>query len=106
MLRRTMIHPTAIVAPDARLGAEVTIGPYCVVESGVEVGDRCVLLASCILKTGTVLGAGVTVHSFATIGGDPQYLKFDPATRSGVDNVGQRPALSSAARRPRARHPS
>jgi UDP-N-acetylglucosamine acyltransferase len=31
-----------------------------------------------------VLGAGVVVHAFAVVGGDPQYLKFDPATVSGV----------------------
>ena len=31
-----------------------------------------------------MLGAGVVVHPFAVIGGDPQYLSFDPATVSGV----------------------
>ena len=79
-----MIHPTAIVAPDARLGVDVTIGPLVVIESGVEIGDRCVLHASCVLRSGTVLGADVTVHPFATISGEPQALRFDPATPSGV----------------------
>jgi UDP-N-acetylglucosamine acyltransferase len=79
-----MIHPTAIVSTDARLGADVMIGPYCVIEAGVEIGDRCVLHGSCVINTGTVLGADVAVHPFATLGGTPQDLHFDPATRSGV----------------------
>jgi UDP-N-acetylglucosamine acyltransferase len=79
-----MIHPTAIVSPDARLGAGVAIGPYAIVEAGVEIGDRCVLHGPCVLNTGTILGADVAVHPYATIGGFPQDLHFDPATRSGV----------------------
>lgn len=79
-----MIHPTAIVSPDARVGADVAIGPHCVVEAGVEIGDRCVLHGPGVINAGTILEAGVVVHPFATLGGTPQYLKFDPATRSGV----------------------
>ncbi len=35
------IHPTAIVAPEARLGRDVVIGPYCIVGPDVELGDGC-----------------------------------------------------------------
>ncbi len=79
-----MIHDTAIVSPEAVIGAEVTIGPYCVVEAGVTIGERCRLLGHDILNTGTILGAGVVVHPFATLGGPPQALHFDPGTPSGV----------------------
>ena len=61
-----MIHPTAIVEPGAKLGADCEIHAYAVIKSNVELGDR------------------VVVHPFAVIGGDPQFLKFDPATPSGV----------------------
>lgn len=81
---RPMIHPTAIVSPEARLGADVAIGPYAIIEADVELGDGCVVHGPGVIKSGSILGAGVTVHPFATIGGAPQYLQFDPATRSGV----------------------
>ncbi len=61
-----MIHPTAIVEPGAQLGA------------------GCVVHAYAVVTRHAVLGDGVVVHSFAVVGGDPQYLKFDPATASGV----------------------
>ena len=62
----TTVHPTAIVEPGAQLGADCVIGPYAVVTRHCVLGDR------------------VVVHPFAVLGGDPQYLKFDPATVSHV----------------------
>jgi len=79
-----MIHPTAIVSSDALLGADIAVGPYAIVESGVELGDRCVVLAHARVCRGSVLGAGVQVHSGAVVGGAPQMLKWDEATPSGV----------------------
>ena len=35
------IHPTAVIAADAQLGKDAHIGPYCVVEPGAKIGDRC-----------------------------------------------------------------
>ena len=37
---RTNIHPTAIVHPNARLGAGVQIGPYAIIGENVEIGDE------------------------------------------------------------------
>lgn len=79
-----MIHPTAQVSGEARLGADVSIGPYAIVEAGAELGDGCVLHAQAIVKRGSILGARVEVHSHAVIGGAPQMLKWDEATPSGV----------------------
>lgn len=62
----TSIHPTAIVEPGAQLGSD------------------CVIHAHAIVTKHCVLGERVVVHPFAVLGGDPQYLKFDPATASGV----------------------
>ena len=50
------VHPTAVIAPDARLAQDVTIRPYVVIESGVEVGQ------------GTYLGAGVCLGEGAQVG--------------------------------------
>jgi UDP-N-acetylglucosamine acyltransferase len=62
----------------------MSIHPTAIIEAGAQLGAGCEVHAHAIIKKHTVLGAGVVVHSFAVIGGDPQFLKFDPATISGV----------------------
>jgi len=70
----TGIHPTAVIAPDARLAADVSVGPYAVVESGVSVGAGTCLSAGVFLGEGSQVGAGcvlyprVTVYAGARIG--------------------------------------
>ena len=62
----------------------MSVHPTAIVEEGVTLGAGCVVQAHAIVRRHTVLGEGVVVHPFAVVGGDPQYLKFDPATASGV----------------------
>jgi UDP-N-acetylglucosamine acyltransferase len=62
----------------------MSVHPAAIIEDGVQLGAGCTVHAYAVIKRHTVLGDGVTVHAFAVIGGDPQYLKFDPATASGV----------------------
>ena len=62
----------------------MSIHPTAIVEEGVQLGAGCAIHAHAIVKRHSQLGDGVVVHAFAVIGGDPQYLKFDPATVSGV----------------------
>lgn len=62
----------------------MSIHPTAIVEDGARLGAGCVLHAHAVIRKHTVLGDGVVVHPFAVVGGDPQYLKFDPATASGV----------------------
>ena len=62
----TVIHPTAIVEPGAQLGLDCEIMAHAIVTRHCTLGDR------------------VVVHPFAVLGGDPQYLKFDRATTTGV----------------------
>jgi UDP-3-O-[3-hydroxymyristoyl] glucosamine N-acyltransferase len=70
----TGVHPTAVIAPGVRLGQSVSLGPYCVVEEGVRVGDRTVLYAGCYLGYHTAVGADcrfyphVTVREYTRIG--------------------------------------
>lgn len=56
-----------------------------VIEENVQLGEGCVIAPLAVIKSGSVLGDGVRVDHFAVVGGNPQYLKFDPATRSGVE---------------------
>ncbi|HBA85060.1 MAG TPA: UDP-3-O-(3-hydroxymyristoyl)glucosamine N-acyltransferase [Verrucomicrobia bacterium] len=61
------IHPTAVVAADVRLGRDVSIGPYCVLEPGVEIGDRSVLFAGCYLGHGVKVGADCRFYPHVSI---------------------------------------
>lgn len=60
------------------------IHPTAIVEEGVQLGAGCFIQAYALIRSHSVLGQGVVVHPFAVVGGDPQFLKFDPATVSGV----------------------
>jgi UDP-3-O-[3-hydroxymyristoyl] glucosamine N-acyltransferase len=61
------IHPTAVVAPDAVLGAEVAIGPYAVVGAGVTLGARTVVDAHVVIGAHTVVGDDCRLHAHASI---------------------------------------
>lgn len=101
-----MIHPTAIVHPDALVSDDVSIGPWCVVEDDVVIGAGSVLGAFCRAHGGTVLGEGVTLDGGAVIGGVPQDLKYagepsrtvvGPGTRVGEYATVNRSAARSSA---------
>lgn len=83
------IHPTALIDPAASLAEDVQIGPYAVVEGEVTLGARVRLAAHSVVRRYSILEAGVSVDSFAVVGGLPQDLGFDPATPSRV-RVGER----------------
>jgi len=78
----TKIHPTAIVDPQAELGDDVEVGPYCILEGGVKIGAGPILRSHVIVRRYTTLGDGNFVDSFSVLGGEPQDLKFDSATKS------------------------
>jgi UDP-N-acetylglucosamine acyltransferase len=67
------IHPAAIVDPSAQLGAEVSIGPFCVIEAGAVIGDRCILESHVVVKRQTVLGNDNRIFEAAILGGLPQH---------------------------------
>lgn len=71
-----MIHPSAVVSPKAQLGAGVSIGPFCVVEDDVIVGDRTTLISHVVLGNGARIGADVVIHPNAVISTAPQDLKY------------------------------
>jgi len=72
----TVIHSSSVVSERARIGENVTIGPFCVVEDDVHVGEGTKLMSHVVLGSGTRLGAEVVVHPGAVIGTAPQDLKF------------------------------
>jgi UDP-N-acetylglucosamine acyltransferase len=72
----TRIHPTAIVEPGARLAGTVAIGPYCHIGSEVEIADNVTLHAHVVVAGRTSIGANTRIFPFASIGHEPQDLKY------------------------------
>jgi UDP-N-acetylglucosamine acyltransferase len=70
------VHPTAIVASGACLAPDAVIGPYCVVGEQVELGPGVTLAAHVVIGGRTTIGAGTRIFPFASIGQQPQDLKY------------------------------
>ena len=71
-----MIHPTAIIHPRAKLEATVQVGPYTVIDEGVEVGPDCVIGPQVYLTGLTTIGAHNRFYAGCVIGEAPQDLKY------------------------------
>jgi UDP-N-acetylglucosamine acyltransferase len=71
-----MIHPTAIVSPEAEIGPDVFIGPYCRIGDRVRIGRGCTLDSHVIVEGPTVIGESNRFFPFCVIGVQPQDLKF------------------------------
>ena len=61
------VHPTAVVAASAKLGARAHVGPYVVVGEGCDVGDDAVLLAHAVLYPGVKVGDRFLAHAHAVV---------------------------------------
>ncbi len=82
--RIVSIHPTAVIHPQATLGAGVSVGPFAVVEEGAVIGEGCTVHAHAFIGGSVVLGKNCTVGHGAVLGGDPQDFAFNPSVRSRV----------------------
>ena len=103
VVRTPGIHPTAVIADDARLGRDVHVGPWTVIEAGAEIGDGSVIEAQVFIgqrarlgegchlypqvtvREGCLLGRRVILHSGAVIGGDG--FSFVTPEKSGVEEI-------------------
>ena len=70
------IHNTAIVGKNTTIGSNVEIGPYCVVEDGVKIGNDNTLHSNVYMSGETDIGMGNTFFPFCSIGSKPQDLKY------------------------------
>lgn len=100
------IHPTAVLAEGVELGAEVTIGPGVIIETGARIGHRTVIQAGCyvgrevqlgeevrlfprvVLYDGVQLGDRVVVHSGAVIGSDGFGYVLDQGRHRKIPQLG------------------
>src|ERR1700735_4580513 len=70
------IHPTAVIEDGARLGAGVEIGPFCHGGPQTTLGDGVRLVSHVSLAGDTTVGARTAIFPFASIGHQPQALKY------------------------------
>jgi UDP-N-acetylglucosamine acyltransferase len=71
-----VIDARALVSPEARLGADVEVGPFTVIGPGVEIGPRTIIGPHAVINGPTTLGADNHVFQFASIGDAPQDKKY------------------------------
>ena len=77
-----VIHPSAVVDPGARIGDTARIGPFCVVGPDVDLADGVELISHVVAAGRTRIGADTRIFPFASIGHQPQDLKYrgEPST--------------------------
>jgi UDP-N-acetylglucosamine acyltransferase len=84
------VHVTAIVHKDARLHESVTVGPYAVIGPKVRIGAGTTVGPHAVIEGDTTLGERNKVYQFASVGADPQDLKYageDSKLVVGDDNI-------------------
>lgn len=87
---KTYIHPTAIVSPEAMIGAGVEIGPYCVVGPKVRIGAGTRLFGNVIVDGNTEIGERCKIFPGAVLGMPGQTRKPERADSRvviGADNI-------------------
>jgi UDP-N-acetylglucosamine acyltransferase len=82
MSKASHVHPTAIVEDGATLGEGVRIGPFSIVGPEVVLGDGVELVSHAVVAGKTAIGARTRIFPFASIGHQPQDLKYkgEPST--------------------------
>ena len=71
-----MIHNTAIIDPKAKVSSNVSIGAFTVIGPNVEIGENTIIQSHVSILGNTKVGKNNKIYSFASIGNDPQDLKF------------------------------
>jgi UDP-N-acetylglucosamine acyltransferase len=70
------IHPTAQIEAGAIIGKGSTVGPYCIIDGNVVIGDNCRLMAHVHVTGQTTIGARTVISPFASLGAAPQSVSY------------------------------
>lgn len=71
-----MIHKSAVISSKAKIAAQVSIGPYAVIEDDVEIGTGTVIGAHTIISGNTKIGKNNKIFPFTSIGTEPQHKQY------------------------------
>ena len=72
-----MIHKSVIIDPKAKIDSNVKIGAYSVIGPNVEINEDTIIHSHVNISGHTKIGKGNKIYPFASIGNDPQDLKFN-----------------------------
>ena len=71
-----MIDSKAIIDPKAKVGENVSIGPWSIIGPDVQIGDNCEIASHVVIRGPSVIGANNKIYQFSTIGDDTPDLKY------------------------------
>ena len=71
------IHKNSIIHQDAKISSSADIGPYVVIGPNVSIGNNVVIHSHVNISGNTLIGDGCKIFPFASIGNDPQDLKYN-----------------------------
>ena len=72
-----MLNKVSIIDPQAKLGKNVTVGPYSVIGPNVKIGDNANIYSHVVIQGNTEIAENCEIFPFASIGSKPQDLKFN-----------------------------
>ena len=85
-----LVHPTAIIDPEAMIAPSVQIGPYTIIEGPVEIGPDCVIEGHACISGPLTIGSQNYVGHGAILGKSPQHRGYrgeETSVRIGNQNV-------------------
>ena len=85
-----MIHNTSVIDKKAKIGNNVTIGPFNYIGQDVQINDNVELVSNVHIEGKTKIGKGTKIFPFASIGTQPQDLKYNNEKNSitiGDNNI-------------------
>lgn len=71
-----MISELALINPAAHLGVGVSVGPFSIIEAGVEVGDETEIGSHVIVRSNTTIGKRNRFFQYCSVGEEPQYAGY------------------------------
>ena len=77
-----MIHSSSVIEKEAKIGRNVKVGPFCYVGPQVQISDGVELISNVHIEGNTKIGKGTKIFPFASIGTQPQDLKYKGETNS------------------------
>lgn len=72
-----MIHPTAIIHPQAELDSSVKVGAYSIIDAQVQIGKNTVVNSHVVIKGPSTIGSNNHFYQMSSIGEAPQDLKYN-----------------------------